>query len=145
MRRSSIFIPSDKPNCSSLLLISLRDFLPKLRYLSISCSDFIANSPTVVIFALFKQFAARTDNSISFTLIFKSFLNLFCSSLTSLPTVSNSISCSFTLSNTSLSYACCVNRILDQFNRTEERVNWDYPNWLIFVFVLVCRSPATAT
>jgi len=53
------------PRASSL--ISLSDFLPKLRYLSISCSVFIESSPTVVMFALFRQLAARTESSISLT------------------------------------------------------------------------------
>jgi len=43
------------------------DEKPKLRYLSISCSVFMASWPTVVIFALLRQFAARTLSSISLT------------------------------------------------------------------------------
>src|SRR5881397_213784 len=60
-------MPRDKPSVASFSLISFKDFLPKLRYLSISCSDFIANWPTVVMLALFRQLAARTLSSISLT------------------------------------------------------------------------------
>src|SRR6185503_18421044 len=59
-KSGSKLMPRDRPSAVSLSLISFNDFLPKLRYLSISLSVFIANWPTVVIFALFKQFAART-------------------------------------------------------------------------------------
>src|SRR5439155_10567347 len=49
-RPGSNFIPRLKPSCCSLSLISLSDFLPKLRYFSISASVFWASWPTVVIF-----------------------------------------------------------------------------------------------
>src|SRR6266487_3228336 len=42
-RPGSNFIPRLKPSCCSLSLISLSDFLPKLRYLSISASVFCAS------------------------------------------------------------------------------------------------------
>ena len=61
-------------------LISLSDFLPKLRYLSISASVFIASWPTVVMFALLRQLAARTESSISLTLMLSSFLSSVFSS-----------------------------------------------------------------
>src|ERR1043166_1509982 len=75
-------MPKLNPSCCSLSLISLSDFLPKLRYFSISASVFWASCPTVVMFALFKQFAARTLSSISFTLMLSSFFSLRFSSLT---------------------------------------------------------------
>src|SRR5713101_2509137 len=74
-RPGSNFMPRLKPSCCSLSLISFNDFLPKLRYFSISASVFCASCPTVVMFALFKQLAARTLSSISFTLILSSFLS----------------------------------------------------------------------
>ena len=51
----------------SLSLISSSDFLPKLRYLSMSDSCFWQSSPTVVMFALLRQLAERTESSISLT------------------------------------------------------------------------------
>src|SRR5438094_181110 len=56
-------MPRPKPSCCSLSLISFNDFLPKLRYLSISASVFMASWPTVVMFALFRQLAARTTQT----------------------------------------------------------------------------------
>src|SRR5262249_26168100 len=52
-KSGSKVIPRVKPSAASFSLISLSDFLPKLRYFSISCSVFIANCPTVVMLALF--------------------------------------------------------------------------------------------
>src|SRR5581483_3735626 len=86
----SKLIPSCNPSVASFSLISFSDFLPKLRYLSISASVFIASCPTVVMFALFRQFAARTLNSISFTLMPSSFLSLVFSSSCLSTTSSNS-------------------------------------------------------
>src|SRR5207249_516845 len=100
-RPGSNFIPRLKPSCCSLSLISLSDFLPKLRYLSISASVFWASWPTVVIFALFKQFAARTLSSISFTLMLSSFLSFRFSSLTPAGVSSNSITSSLKFTKTS--------------------------------------------
>src|SRR5665213_2986363 len=66
IRPGSKFMPSARPSAVNLSLISFSDFLPKLRYLSISCSLFKANWPTVVMLALFKQFAARTETAADF-------------------------------------------------------------------------------
>src|SRR5205814_3443127 len=82
IKPGSNFMPRLKPRCCSLSLISFSDFLPKLRYFSISASVFWASCPTLVMFALFKQFAARTLSSISFTLMLRSFFSLIFSSLT---------------------------------------------------------------
>src|SRR5262249_41386496 len=90
-RPGSNFIPRLKPSCWSLSLISLSDFFPKLRYFNISLSVFCASWPTVVMLALFKQLAARTLSSISFTLILSNFLSFMFSSLTPAGVWSNSI------------------------------------------------------
>src|ERR1035437_2128006 len=89
-RPGSMVMPSVRPSAWSLSLISLRDFLPKLRYLSISDSVFIANWPTVVMLALLSQLAARTDSSLSLTLMLRSFFILFFSSSCLSTTSSNS-------------------------------------------------------
>jgi hypothetical protein len=68
----SNFMPRDRPSSASFSLISVRDFLPKLRYLSISASVFMASWPTVVMLALLRQLAARTESSISLTLMLRS-------------------------------------------------------------------------
>ena len=49
-------------------LISLRDFFPKFLVFNISASVFCTKSAIVLILAFFRQLAARTDNSNSFTL-----------------------------------------------------------------------------
>src|SRR5205085_1407967 len=100
-RSGSKVMPRVKPSAASFSLISLSDFLPKLRYLSISCSLFIASWPTVVILALFKQLAARTLSSISLTLILRSFFSFMFSSLTPAGVSSNSITSSLKLTKTS--------------------------------------------
>src|SRR5205085_759675 len=100
-RPGSNFIPRPSCNCWSLSLISLSDFLPKFRYLSISASVFCASWPTVVMFALFRQFAARTLSSISFTLMLRSFFSFMFSSLTPAGVSSNSITSSLKFTKTS--------------------------------------------
>src|SRR2546430_10937159 len=84
-----------------LSFISLSDFLPKFRYFNISSSVFWASWPTVVILALFRQLAARTLSSISFTLMLRSFFSFMFSSLTPAGVSSNSITSSLKLTKTS--------------------------------------------
>jgi hypothetical protein len=70
-----------KAELVELVLDLVERLLPEVAVLSISASLFMASWPTVVMFALLRQLAARTDSSISFTLMLRSFLSSAFSSL----------------------------------------------------------------
>src|SRR4051812_18349628 len=72
----SIFIPRLKLRAASFSFIFFRDLFPNLRYLNLSLSFFMANWPTVVMLALYKQLAAQTLNSFSYTFILNNFLKI---------------------------------------------------------------------
>src|SRR5574339_1253552 len=65
---ASSLTPRLRPMSVKISLISFNDFLPKFFVFSISASDFCTRSAIVLMLAFFKQFAALTDNSSSFTL-----------------------------------------------------------------------------
>src|SRR5699024_7636863 len=73
----------DKSKSSSLFLISVSDFLPKLRTFIISGSDLLVSSSTVLIPARFKQLYERTDKSSSSTVI-SSIFSFFVSSFSTM-------------------------------------------------------------
>ena len=52
---SSIFMPSERPICARISLISFSDLRPKFLVLSISASVFWMSSPMVAMLAFFRQ------------------------------------------------------------------------------------------
>src|SRR6185437_3289247 len=144
-----MFMPNVNPSAASFSLISLSDFLPKLRYLSISASVFIASCPTVVMFALFRQLAARTLNSISLTLILSSFLSLDFSSSCLVSASSNSTAFLSYPTNTSrccckMADACGFHRVTHACDRREQGINGNHTDELVHLFVLVSGAEAAA-
>src|SRR5260370_409419 len=61
-------MPKDSAICPRMVLISLRDLLPKFLVLSRSDSVFCTRSAMIRIFAVLRQLDARTDSSSSSTL-----------------------------------------------------------------------------
>ena len=61
-------MPSERPIAPRIVVISLSDFLPKFFVLSSSASVLGTSSAMVRMFALLRQFDARTESSSSSTL-----------------------------------------------------------------------------